>query len=170
VIPFREPIPFWLGALLVAGTFGLALAMLAVLPLDRFSTFLAERVFWWFPAAARPAPEGSGGGAVVLVTLMAQVIIDGVANPIVEELYFRGYLLPRLATLGWLAPVVNTFLFALGHLWQPYNYLTIFLLVLPLTFITWWRKNIYVQMAAHCLANTIGASMALAGYFGRVSG
>ena len=34
-------------------------------------------------------------------------------------------------------------------------------MVLPLTLITWWRKSLYVQLAAHCLANTIGATMSL---------
>lgn len=51
-----------------------------------------------------------------------------------------------------------------AHLWQPYNYVTIFAMVLPLTLITWWRKNIYVQIVAHCLANTIGATMSLVAY------
>ena len=63
--------------------------------------------------------------------------------------------------LGWRAPFINTALFTLAHLWQPYNYVTIFAMVLPLTLITWWRKSFYVQVVAHCLANTIGATASL---------
>ena len=164
IIGFREPMPWWLGVVLVAGSFALSIAMLATLPFERTAAALAENAFWWLPDVARPTNVPMGIGALVLATLVLQVLIDGIANPVVEEIYFRGFLLPRLAHLGWLAPVVNTALFAAAHFWQPYNYASIFLLVLPLTLITWWRRNFYVQMAAHCLANTIGAVLSLAGY------
>ena len=38
----------------------------------------------------------------------------------VEELYFRGYLLPRISRLGAWAPLVNTVLFSLYHLFTPW--------------------------------------------------
>ena len=153
--------PFWLAGALVLGSFAIAIGMVALLPFERTSSYLAENVFWWFPAAARPIDVAAGTEAFVLPTLVLQVVIDGVVNPVVEELYFRGFLLPRLAHLGWRAPVINTALFALAHLWQPYNYVAIFAMVLPLTLITWWRKSLYVQLVAHCLANTIGATASL---------
>lgn len=162
IVAFREPISFWLAAALVLGSFVLAMGLLALLPL--VSTDLAEKVFWWFPAAAWPTTAAAGVGTVVFVTLLCQILIDGVANPIVEEMYFRGYLLPRLSHFGWLAPILNTALFTVAHLWQPYNYVTIFVMVLPLTIITWWRKNIYIQMIVHCMANTIGATLSLVAY------
>ena len=164
VISFRQPQPFWLTIALVAVAFALAVGILATFPLDRISSWLADKVFWWFPPPARPASDLNGAGALVLATLVLQIIVDGIVNPIVEELYFRGFLLPRLSGLGWAAPVVNTALFTLAHLWQPYNYITIFTMVLPLTLITWWRRNIYVQMISHCLANTIGATISLHAY------
>jgi CAAX protease family protein len=164
IIGLQQRMPFWLAGALVVGSFALAIGVLARLPLEQTSTYLAENVFWWFPAAARPAQTSAGAGALVLAILILQVLIDGIANPVVEEVYFRGFLLPRLAHFGWLAPFINTALFTVAHLWQPYNYVTIFLMVLPLTLITWWRKSIYVQMVAHCLANTVGAAMSLIGY------
>lgn len=164
IIGLRQRMPFWLAGALVLGSFALAIGMLALLPFEQTSTYLAENVFWWLPAAARPTTTSTGAGTLVLLTLVLQVLIDGIGNPVVEELYFRGYLLPRLAHLGWLAPFINTALFTVAHLWQPYNYVTIFAMVLPLTLITWWRKNIYVQMFGHCLANTIGATMSLVAY------
>jgi membrane protease YdiL (CAAX protease family) len=36
----------------------------------------------------------------LLVRFGAYLILDGFAGPIVEELYFRGYLLPRLSRCG----------------------------------------------------------------------
>jgi membrane protease YdiL (CAAX protease family) len=164
MIAFRQPQPVWLTMVLVVAAFALSVGMLAVFPFDRVSAGLADNLFWWLPAAARPSTAPLGLGTLVLATLILQILIDGIVNPIVEEVYFRGFLLPRLSHLGWLAPLVSTALFTLAHLWQPHNYVTIFALVLPLTFITWWRKNIYVQLIAHCLANTIGAVMALLAY------
>ena len=52
--------------------------------------------------------------------------------------------------------------FALAHFWQPYNYLSIFVYVLPLTLFTFWRKNYYAQAFVHCFANSFGATLALA--------
>jgi membrane protease YdiL (CAAX protease family) len=39
---------------------------------------------------------------------------------VVEEMYFRGYLLPRISRLGAWAPLVNTVLFSLYHLFTPW--------------------------------------------------
>lgn len=84
-------------------------------------------------------------------------------GPIVEELYFRGFLLPRTAGGGRVAPLINALLFALYHFWQPYAVLTIFLFVLPLAYIVWWRRNVYVSIVAHCVINGIALVSLLAG-------
>ena len=38
----------------------------------------------------------------------------------VEEMYFHGYLLPRISRLGAWAPLVNTVLFSLYHFFTPW--------------------------------------------------
>ena len=38
----------------------------------------------------------------------------------VEKMYFRGYLLPRISRLGAWAPLVNTVLFSPYHLFTPW--------------------------------------------------
>jgi membrane protease YdiL (CAAX protease family) len=92
------------------------------------------------------------------------VVIDGVVTPVTEEVYFRGYLLPRMGYLGGWAPAVNALLFAVQHFWQPYNWVLIFLLSLCLTYVVWWKPNIYIAMLLHGSANTIGAVLALVGF------
>jgi membrane protease YdiL (CAAX protease family) len=156
--------PPWLFAALFVGLCGLVLIVLSMLPLSKLADYLGTHVFAGLPHALRPAPDNAYAGfapSFVVATLVGRIVIDGIANPIVEELYFRGYLLPRLTQFGWLAPLVHTALFTLAHFWQPYNYVTIFVTVLPLTYVTWWRRNIYLQMALHCFANTVGACLAL---------
>ena len=163
VIEWRAPMPLWLFGVLLLGLCGCVLAIFALLPLSRIADYLAAHVFAWLPYALRPSSAAEAGlrPALVVSTLVGRVLIDGIANPIVEEFYFRGYVLPRLARFGRLAPLIHTALFTLAHFWQPHNYVTIFVTVLPLTYVTWWRRNIYLQMALHCLANTIGAVLAL---------
>ena len=48
-------------------------------------------------------------------------LLIGIIGPTVEELYFRGPLLPRIDRLGAWAPVLNSGLFALYHFWSPWQ-------------------------------------------------
>ena len=105
--------------------------------------------------------NGEAVRSTLLVMLIAQLVVDGLVVPIVEELYFRGHLMPRVNYLGWAAPLFSTFLFAVQHFWQPYNYLLIFLIVLPQAYIVWWKRNIYIGMLVHCTGNTLGAVLSL---------
>ena len=93
-------------------------------------------------------------------------MVDGIINPVVEELYFRGYLLPRISRLGWLSPLVSASLFTLAHFWQPYNYPTIFLIQLPLVYVVYWKRNIYIAILVHCAGNLIGAVLSLVSFMG----
>ncbi len=79
--------------------------------------------------------------------------LNGIVGPVVEELYFRGYLLPRMEYLkGW-APLVNVSLFSLYHFFSPWQFFTRILAFLPLASAVRWKKNVYLSMAAHCLLN-----------------
>jgi membrane protease YdiL (CAAX protease family) len=66
---------------------------------------------------------------------------------------------PRLAPLGRAAPWLNHVLFTLYHFWQPWQYVSILLFALPLTFVPWKTGNIRVAMVAHCLVNSTGATL-----------
>ena len=116
-------------------------------------------------------PDGSStyppfAPTAVLVTLILGLVVDGFINPVVEELYFRGYLLPRITRLGWLAPLMNAFLFSLQHYWQPYNFPLLFLIQLAVVYVVWWKRNIYIGMLAHSAGNIIGATISLISFAG----
>src|SRR5262249_28370581 len=76
--------------------FGLALAIyVAYPPVSNAISGAFPGISPHWLIASNNAPAGFS--KVVLVsTLLATLAIDGVINPTVEELYFRGYLLPRL--------------------------------------------------------------------------
>jgi membrane protease YdiL (CAAX protease family) len=82
-------------------------------------------------------------------------LIVAIIAPIIEEIYFRGYLLPRLTRFGIWAAVINAVLFALYHMWTPWLAIGRILGVLPLILVVQWRRNIYVGMAAHVMANAL---------------
>lgn len=50
----------------------------------------------------------------------------GFIGPFIEELYFRGFLLPRMAWMKKWALLVEAFLFALYHIWSPWQLVTRF--------------------------------------------
>ena len=91
----------------------------------------------------------------LLVTAVVGLALNGIAAPVVEELYFRGYLLPRLSRFGSAAPLINAVLFSLYHFWAPWQFVSRTLLLLPWVYTVWWKRNIYVGIITHCLVNTI---------------
>ena len=95
------------------------------------------------------------------------IFIDGIVGPVVEELFFRGYLLPRMAYLKKWAPFVNGTLFGLYHFWQPHNYLAIIGIGIILSYIVWRKKNVYLGIIIHCTLNILGA---IGGYLAATGG
>lgn len=90
------------------------------------------------------------------LTLALLLILNGVIGPVVEEMYFRGYLLPRISRYGKWAPVINTVLFSVYHFWSPWQIVTRILAVLPVVSAVYWKRNIYIGMLTHVLLNTFG--------------
>jgi len=83
---------------------------------------------------------------------------DGVHSwiaPFVEEYYFRGYLLPRLARFGNLAPVINAVLFSLYHFFTPWQALTRIIALVPMAWIVQRKRNLYISVIAHMVLNTL---------------
>ena len=87
------------------------------------------------------------------ITLVMAVLFSGLAAPVVEELYFRGFLLPRMEHWGWAAPVVNALLFAVYHFYFPGNVPAIFVIFVPISYVVMVRKNWRIGLIVHSLAN-----------------
>jgi membrane protease YdiL (CAAX protease family) len=170
VVLYREPIPRWQYALLVPA--GLALMVFAFFvvgpPAD---SYLIERYFSWLPDwffGFGQNPDVYSQPVLLLVAFLG-LLLNGVLGPAVEELYFRGYLLPRLAWLrGW-APVVSGLLFSLYHFFTPWQQLPRLLVLLTLGYVVQWNRNIYWGMIVHCTFNTICMLILLASFLGMAS-
>ena len=116
-----------------------------------------ETMFTWLPETLHldMGLSGEYSKSVLIITYLFGFIFIAIIAPIVEELYFRGYLLPRMPHLkGW-SPVLHSALFALYHTWTPWMAFTRTIGLLPLIYIVQFKRNIYLGIIAHCLMNVI---------------
>ena len=92
---------------------------------------------------------------ILAFTSIVFLIMNSFAGPIIEELFFRGYLTSKLERLQWKAPVVITILFSLYHLWQPFGNLFRTMTFGVVALIVYRKRNIYISMVFHCLCNLL---------------
>jgi CAAX protease family protein len=135
----------------------LAIASFAVSPISRFLGSVASSWFpeWTSQAALMEGLRGCSPGQRAFTIILA-ALFSGIAAPVVEELYFRGFLLPRMERSGWAAPVWNSLLFALYHFYFPENVLVIFLSFLPISYVVWRWRNVRVSILTHSIINVWG--------------
>lgn len=168
VIAYREPVAWWwyVAFPFVILVWGI-LATGLVSPLDNW---LLNAGFGWLPDwyALRDLLQikTAYSREALLVTGVCALLLNGLVGPIVEELYFRGHLLPRLARFGRWAPLLNVLLFSLYHGWTPWMFFSRVVLLLPMVYGVWWKRNIYLGMIAHCLLNLIGTTVLFAQLLG----
>jgi membrane protease YdiL (CAAX protease family) len=90
------------------------------------------------------------------ITIILVFILNGFLGPIVEEIYFRGYLLPRMGIFGKFAPLINTIVFSIYHFFTPYQNVTRIIGVTPMIYSIWINKDLRIGLIVHCMLNTIG--------------
>jgi len=160
VVLYREKIPwgqfiiiFLIGVVLLFGLSTLAMPV---------NSFLSQQLFSWLPDwiflnDAYQYEAYSQG--TLLVTLTLFLIVTGIALPWVEELYFRGFLMPRISRFKAWAPILSAFLFALYHVWQLFDFATIFLSGLVFAFAVWWKRDVKLGISLHVFANVLARIM-----------
>jgi membrane protease YdiL (CAAX protease family) len=156
VVLYREKLPwkkftgFFVGAFIVT--------YLLITLANPITTLLAEQVFsglpgWMFldgQSQYYAFPKS------VLVTVFTfQLLLTGLVLPWTEELYFRGYLLPRITRYGKWAPLIGGLLFGLYHSWQAFGFVSIFLLGAMLGYLVWWQRDIRLSTSLHIAANAL---------------
>lgn len=165
VIPYLnkvKPAKFIMWTLI--GFFG---CIILYIPLYPLGILLKETAFDWLPPWYFDPMYGATNPSTVANIFLIAIVTDGIIAPAIEEVYFRGYLLPRMAFLKNWAPVLNGLMFGLYHFWQPHNYFAIIIIGTIISFIVWKTKNVWLGIAIHCTLNTAGALM---GYFAVTSG
>jgi membrane protease YdiL (CAAX protease family) len=156
IISYRKSIP-WRQYL--AWVFVIFISVGAIFTLQKpVDAFLQERLFSWVPAI-NYGLDGFYSRGTLIITYSLVLIFVAFLAPLVEELYFRGYLLPRMK--GKFAPLLHSFLFAVQHVLEPWMIITRTLGFLPILFGV-KKKNIYVGIIVHILCNMVNVVIGIA--------
>ena len=162
IVLYRQPMPVWqyfvlvplfvIAAFIIDGiTSPIKVAFLNMLP------WLPE----WFEMRDI-SMLASYPKSVLMITLGLYVLLNGIAAPIIEELYFRGYLMPRLSRFGRWTPVIEIALFTIYHFWQPYYWISQFFFFLPIAAAVYWKQNVKLGLIVHMMLNTVGGLLTFA--------
>lgn len=116
-------------------------------------------IFDWVPEWFRidKFEIGTMNLTTLKITIILNFILNGFLGPFVEELYFRGFLLPRMLKLGKLAPLINAILFSLYHFFTPWENVTRIIALVPFIYSVWYNRNIRIGIFLHCSLNTLSA-------------
>jgi len=165
IVLYRDhPMPRWKMAVLSLPILAwIAFVFLAARP--PLNAFFVQHFFSWVPenfhdeAFLAHLKDFSPSFLKIVCILFALSITIG---GMVEELYFRGYLLPRMETLGIWAPFLNVLLFSLYHFWSPWENVVRLLALTPWVYAVWRTRNIYLSVLIHGLINAFsGISLLL---------
>jgi hypothetical protein len=153
---YREKVSWKTFTLVFVGAF--VVMYLLIMLATPLSAVLAESAFSWLPKwfFLDDAAQYAGYAKNILVLVFTlQLLITGIVLPWVEELYFRGYLMPRISRYKKWAPLIGGFFFGLYHVWQLFGFVGVFLLGAGLGYVVWWKKDIRLSISLHIFANAL---------------
>ena len=156
VVLYRKKISWKNFTMVFIGAFlGVYILMMLVTPI---SNFLTENIFsglpGWIFLEEQTQYEAYSKNILVLIFTF-QLVLTGIILPWVEELYFRGYLMPRISRYEKSTPLLGGLFFGLYHVWQLYSFPTVFLLGAALGYVVWWKKDICLGIGLHVFANAL---------------
>ena len=161
IVLYRESMPLKQYILLAATLLLYANFILAVV-YPPIAQMLIKTLFFWLPDWFFLSLSLEYSKSVLLMTALLGLVINGFVAPVTEELYLRGYLLPRISRLKAWAPLINATLHSVYHLWVPWQVPGLILMGLPAAFAVWWKRNIYLGMIIHIVGNVLGSIFTLA--------
>jgi len=154
VVQYREKLSWRKFLMVFIGAFLVAYALVTLA--SPLTGILTEQIFselpqWIFLDEQSQYQAYTKNVLVAIFTF--QLILTGVVLPWTEELYFRGYLLPRITRFGKWTPLIGGLLFGLYHSWQAFGFVSVFLLGAVLGYVVWWQRDIRLSISLHIVAN-----------------
>jgi uncharacterized protein len=127
------------------------------------SDFILKTLFYWLPdwvTKINLIPDNSlFSPSTIKIAWFLTLITTSLATPLIEELYFRGLLMPKLSHLGIWVPVLSAVLFAVYHFWSPWLIPVRIIAIFPMIYFSWKTQNIYIAIWTHILLNLVGDSV-----------
>ncbi len=156
IVTYCEKTPWGVFALIFIGAFILVFVLITLI--TPINTFVTEKLFSGLPKWIYLEEQSQYlvyAKNLLILTFTFQLVLTGIVLPWLEELYFRGYLLPRISRYGLWTPWISGLFFGLYHVWQPFGFLTVFVLGVVLSFITRWKRDLRLSISLHVFANAI---------------
>lgn len=153
LMPFQEKSKLFEYILFVVIMIVWALSISAILtPIEHE---LRDSLFAFVPdeLAMRNMDFSSTPKDLLIFVACFAILTNGIIAPVTEELYFRGYLLPRINLSPIMAVITNAVLFSLYHFFSPWYFLSRVLMMIPLYYWVMKRKNMRFSIIAHVIAN-----------------
>lgn len=91
----------------------------------------------------------------IIITIIFSSITIGVILPILEEIYFRGFLLPRMKKQSATGVLYHSILFALYHTWSPWMIFARTIALFPLFYGVSKKQSLMIAIIVHICANMI---------------
>lgn len=155
LIPYREKVPVWqLFIILIPLLVWTSFIFDLFIPFDQY---LLDHVFSflpeWFVISDDDFSQYSR--IALLLTWVTGIIVNGFLGPITEELYFRGYLLPRISRFGNWSVLMNIVLFSVYNFFSPWQIVSRIIAMLPIGYVVFWKKNIVADILFHVVVNSV---------------
>jgi uncharacterized protein len=163
IVLYREKWPMSRYFTVVPAVFLICIAAIGIsVPIDRL---WARVAFSWLPDqfVFTGIKQYAGYGRTVLLVTFFSRLVLGMVVPICEEMYFRGYLLPRISRFGGRAILLGSGLYALQNFALLYSLPSMFLASLPVVIVTWVTHNYRVGMVARIALGLVGGVLGLVG-------
>ncbi len=155
IIRYLNKIPTWQYFVLIPTIFILAGLLFKAFS---FTSSFLKTFFSWLRSDMflDMGLDGNYLKSKLIITYTLFLILIVLILPTIEELYFRGYLLPRMPSRlkGW-TEIIHSGFFALYHTWTPWMFIVRTFGVLPLIYAVKRKENIFIGIVAHCLLNSV---------------
>lgn len=90
---------------------------------------------------------------MLIFTSVFYIVMNVLICPVIEEIYFRGYLTSELKRYGILAPIIVAVAFSFYHWWLPFNNVFRICIFGVVSVVAYKKKNIFISVVFHCLCN-----------------
>ena len=152
LFPWMQKNPWWLYLFIGLPLVLISAAMVAAIG-PKLDAHIIESFFSWVPDWFTMIPDPNAFSMTsrsVMLSMWALMLVGMILmGGITQELYSRGFLLPRMQHMGRVAPLYNALLFAVFHFIAPWAWTTFFLMVLPWSYLVWWRRSTKIGLFIH---------------------
>lgn len=125
-----------------------------LIALKPLSNYLLKTVFSWIPSWYNFVQDLSlFSKNYIIIAILVSFFIMTLIVPIIEELYFRGFLLARMKWMGKYSVLFNVILFSVYHFYSPWLIITRIAAMLPLYYFVYKKDSLKLGIVVHCLAN-----------------